>query len=127
MRLDQLFGSLSPITFDFDHPQSDVWMQIEGTTVTIFGSVYGGHDTGSVYAQDGIWDLNFRYDASMEVAPNGDLYVNATTNLATGTGSITPTYSTSFFTAGSPFALNAADRGGGQGRADLAVQAGKKR
>jgi uncharacterized repeat protein (TIGR01451 family) len=104
LRLDQLYAGTGPITFNFDHPQSDMRMRIEngGSTVTIFGTTWGGIDTGAAYSQDGLWEVYMQYDGT--VAPAGgdnDLQVTVETD----NGTITPLYTTAFFNAGDAYAL----------------------
>ncbi|MEQ9105738.1 MAG: SdrD B-like domain-containing protein [Rhodothermales bacterium] len=104
LRLDQLYAGTGPITFNFDHPQSDMRMRIEngGSTVTLFGTAWGGIDTGAAYSQDGLWEIYMQYDGT--VAPAGgddDLLVTVETD----NGTITPLYTTAYFNAGDPFAL----------------------
>ena len=106
LRLDRLFHNHRPITFDFEHDDSDVWMQVDGSSIIIFGQVFGGKDGGSEYVvgQSGIWDLYFRYDMTIAPVPgDDDLY----TTVEQGEGTIVPHFSTSDFGAGHVFNLTA--------------------
>ena len=105
LRLDELFGGLKGITFDFDHADSEVIMTVDGNDVTIDGVVYGGHDVGGDYdpATEGLWNLHFEYDNVVSSVPgDDDLYVKDA-NAGASTGTISPQYSTAWFTAGDVF------------------------
>ena len=105
LRLDQLFGQTGPITFDFENAQSDMRMRIEngGTKVTIFGTTWGGIDAGSSYTNDGLWEIYFQYNGTVQGAPGDDDLLSYT---ETDNGSIRPLYSVAGqFTAGDSYAL----------------------
>ena len=107
LRLDELFGGLNGLTFDFDHNDSDVQMTISGSTVTIEGEVYGGQDAGGAYdpATEGLWDLYFEYTAVVSSVPgDDDLYVDDSDS-ETSFGTISPQYNSAWFTAGDIFDL----------------------
>lgn len=111
LRLDKLFHDHQPITFDFEHNDSDVWMQVDGSSIIIFGQVFGGKDGGSTYiaGQSGLWDLYFRYDNVIAPVPgDDDLY----TTVETGSGTISPRFATGDFAAGKTFNLSAHRSGG---------------
>ena len=107
LRLDELFGGLHGITFDFDHTDSQVLMTIDGSSITISGEVYGGHDVGGSYdpATEGLWDVYFKYDSVVSSVPgDDDLFVNDPDS-EVSFGTISPQYSTAHFTAGDVFDL----------------------
>ncbi len=107
LRLDELFGGLKGITFDFDHPDSEVIMTIDGDDVVIDGVVYGGHDVGAAYdpATEGLWNVHFEYNNVVTSVPgDDDLYVEDA-NAGVSTGTIVPQYTTAYFTAGEVFDL----------------------
>jgi len=107
LRLDELFGGLKGITFDFDHPDSYVVMTVDGDDVVIDGVVYGGHDTGASYdpATEGLWDVHFEYNNVVSSVPgDDDLYVSDGDS-EVSTGTIIPQYNTAWFSAGDVFDL----------------------
>ena len=107
LRLDELFGGLKGITFDFDHPDSEVIMTVNGDDITIDGVVYGGHDVGGSYdpASEGLWDLHFEYSNVVSSVPgDDDLYVDDS-NAEVSTGTISPQYDTAWFSAGDVYDL----------------------
>ena len=110
LRLDELFGGLKGITFDFDHPDSEVIMTLDGTFVTIEGVVYGGHDVGSTYdpATAGLWDLYFQYDGVVHSVPgDDDLYVSdAKATMYPSEGTISPQFDSPWFSAGDEYDLS---------------------
>lgn len=109
LRLDELFGGLKGITFDFDHPDSEVIMTLDGTFVTIEGVVYGGHDVGSTYdpATAGLWNLYFQYDGVVHSVPgDDDLYVSdAKATMYPSEGTISPQFDSAWFSAGDEYDL----------------------
>ena len=84
LRLDELYD-LNPhrdrFTFDFDHPSSDMRMDVTDTTIRIYGVSYGGRDIGDVYADDiyrGIYTFDFTYNVGVEPVPgDDDIQVNS--------------------------------------------------
>ncbi len=92
MRLDELYnatGGHDIFTFDFDHVDSNMQMTIDGTEIHIFGTVYGGRDTGSSYANDsylGVYTVDFTYNMGVMTVPgDDDVWVDTTNNVNTGT------------------------------------------
>jgi len=62
LRLDGLFGDASQeFTFDFDHAQSDMKLDFDGTSIHIFGTAWGGEDTGSGHTGAELWNIDFTY------------------------------------------------------------------
>ena len=65
LRLDGLLnGNQGTIyTFDFNAEGSAMYMSRTGSTLEIFGTVFGGEDAGSAYAADStaFWDIHFTY------------------------------------------------------------------
>ena len=96
LRLDKLFGSFSTITFDCDHPDADLEMVVNGSTVTISGTVFGGKDRGSDYDpnESGLWTLNFTYVNATTATGDDDLIVPPGGATHNGTGTIVPQFST---------------------------------
>ncbi|PIQ62061.1 MAG: hypothetical protein COV99_07280, partial [Bacteroidetes bacterium CG12_big_fil_rev_8_21_14_0_65_60_17] len=103
-RLDKLFGGLGPITFDFEHAQSDMRMRIEngGQTIVIYGHTWGGRDTGNSYDFAGLWDVQFVYDGTVTPAPGDDDLI---VTVESDRGTIIPRYTTSHFSANQVFQL----------------------
>lgn len=71
LRLDGLVsGNSSDIyTFNCENSQSEVFLEYDGSSVTISGKVFGGLDVGSSYDNPVVWDLDFTYN---NVTTNGD-------------------------------------------------------
>lgn len=94
LRLDELYNATSGsdiFTFDFEHPDSGVFMMYTGSTVHIYGQAYGGRDTGAGYAADayqGIYTFDFTYAVGVQLAP-GDDDVIANAQTADNSGFIT--------------------------------------
>ena len=98
LRLDELFnetGGNDIFTFDFDAVGSAMFMSISagGDEIRIFGTVYGGRDTGSSYANDqylGLYEVDFTYSTGVGLVPgDDDLQVLATMGSTNG-GFIAP-------------------------------------
>jgi len=98
LRLDELWdvtGGNDIFTFDFDAADSAMFMSISaaGDEIRIFGTVLGGRDTGSSYANDqylGLYDVDFTYSTGVGLVPgDDDLQVVATMGSTNG-GFITP-------------------------------------
>jgi len=108
LRLDELFDATPNhdiFTFDFDHPDSNMQMEISlagppvlrgqlpsGIFIHIFGQAQGGRDIGTVHAPDqflGLYNIDFTYFIGVEQKSNDDdLWVVAPT--ASNFGTITP-------------------------------------
>ncbi len=94
LRLDELFD-VTPehdrFTFDFDHPDSSVFMEYDGSTLRIFGVAFGGLDGGDQYDPDpaltSLVQLDFTYTVIGLVDGDDDLIV--TTANFTNHGTIT--------------------------------------
>ncbi len=77
-RLDELYDATSGhdnFTFDFDHMSSNMLMDVTATTIHIYGSAYGGRDTGAGYAADiyaGVYHIDFTYNVGVMPAPGDD-------------------------------------------------------
>ncbi len=109
LRLDELFGGLAGITFDFDHPNSLVLMTISGngTSIHIEGDVFGGYDAGAAYdpALSGLWDLDYTYSNVVSNVPaDDDLHVDDNDS-EVSTGTIIPQFGTVHFAAFTQFDL----------------------
>ena len=92
LRLDELYdatGSHDRFTFDFDHNDSNMQMEITATSIRIFGTSFGGRDIGSEYAADsylGVYSIDFTYDIGVGMAPgDDDMLVDGPNNANTGT------------------------------------------
>ncbi|MBL8875956.1 MAG: hypothetical protein JNM86_09200 [Phycisphaerae bacterium] len=78
LRLDELYNSTPNhdiFTFDFDHAMSNMKMMVTNSTIRIFGSVYGGRDTGSAYAAEartGVYTVDFTYSVGVSPVPGDD-------------------------------------------------------
>ena len=98
LRLDELFnatGGNDIYTFDFDNAASSMLMSVSagGDEIRIFGTVYGGRDTGGSYANDqylGLYEVDFTYSMGVGPVPgDDDLQVLATMGSTNG-GFIAP-------------------------------------
>ena len=95
LRLDGLLG-YTVYTFDFDHAASDMRLSWDGVSeIRIFGTAFGGSDTGSDYAagSTAVWNIDFNYNAGIAINANGglvdDIEVTETDiSTTTNTGSI---------------------------------------
>jgi hypothetical protein len=77
----------------------------EGTSkIKIFGTVYGGEDTGSGYGTAGLWKVSFEYAANVFVEGDGTITVAPEDN-ANNRGWITPLFTGGGFTAGESIGL----------------------
>ena len=114
LRLDKLFGDKTPITFDFNHASSNVRMSIEdgGQTAKIFGTSWGGHDTGAGFADAGLWNISFTFDNKMSVWGGDDDLVAQGGDAEQSTGTISPQYTTANFSAGQVYTLSDKESGG---------------
>ncbi len=76
LRLDGLLdGSAgSTYTFDFEHPMADMKLDYDGATIRIFGTAFGGLDTGGSYdaGLSGLIDVDFTYNMNVGTAPGDD-------------------------------------------------------
>ncbi len=91
IRLDELIdvtGSKDVFTFDFDDSRSNMLMEVSGSTIRIFGIVFGGLDVGDEYDDDlsGLWDVDFTYNNAQKMPNDNDVWVRA--GQPTNTGSI---------------------------------------
>lgn len=97
MRLDELFNVTSDhdiFTFDFDDARSDMKLTYDGSTIRIFGSVWGGRDIGSAFANEattGLYIVDFTYDLGIRLAGGDDDLVVDTDNRANDGYIIAPT------------------------------------
>ncbi|MEM7564182.1 MAG: PEP-CTERM sorting domain-containing protein, partial [Pseudomonadota bacterium] len=70
LRLDDLFGSANTNwTFSFDDPGASMTMDIDtdNARVHIHGTVVGGRDVGSSWANPARWELDFTYDTNLTI------------------------------------------------------------
>ncbi len=95
LRLDGLLtGNANDIfTFDFEHADSDVQMTVDGSTIHISGTAFGGLDTGNGYdpAESGLWQLDFTYNNVDLLAGDDDLHVDDA-HAGSNTGTIAQLY-----------------------------------
>jgi len=106
LRLDGLGGS-GIYTFDFENNGAAMYMDLDtaGSSIHIYGTVFGGLDTGSGYdgTLSGLWDVDFTYSTNITTS-NG--YVEVTLKDDTNNnGSITPLFSAGAFTDGTAIGL----------------------
>lgn len=132
LRLDELFdvtGGHDVWSFDFDDAQSNMTLVYDdgGTpgdgalgddTVRIFGTVFGGLDTGTEYGDPtrrGLWDVDFSYTTNLQSAGAGGVDVMVNPDSPSNNGSITPLFAVGgdAGTNGVPIAL--VDEDGGKG------------
>lgn len=79
MRLDHLFdvpsSTADVFTFDFDHADSAMFLDYSGTSINIFGTVFGGLDTGTMFdpAYSGLWGVDFTYNNVSMFAGDDDV------------------------------------------------------
>jgi len=77
-RLDELFnatGGHDIFTFDFDHAQSAMFLDYDGSSIHIYGQSWGGRDIGSAYAADiyqGLYTFDFTYSIGVGLAAGDD-------------------------------------------------------
>lgn len=78
LRLDELYNVTFDhdiFTFDFDDARSDMRIDVSGTTIRIFGTVWGGRDVGGAYAADayqGLYTIDFLYNVGVSTVPGDD-------------------------------------------------------
>ena len=65
--IDNLFGSVSPFTFDFECPGCAMFMEYDGVTIDIFGTAFGGHPDGGGGDDDDPLDGIYEFDVSYEM------------------------------------------------------------
>ncbi len=70
--LDHLFNNTNSYTFSFDAPGADARLEYSGSTIRIFGTVYGGMDWGTGFAPAnwpesylGFYTIDFRYNVGV--------------------------------------------------------------
>ena len=81
-RLDEIYDvtmDRDSFTLDFDHADSAVFLDYDGSRIHIYGVARGGRDIGPDYAMDaylGLWTIDFVYDTGLGLVPgDDDLYV----------------------------------------------------
>jgi hypothetical protein len=92
LRLDRLFDTPGKFAFDFNHSLSNMQMTWDGTNIHIFGDAYGGHDGGTVFANDGyqgVYQVDFTYRATVTEFASGDVALLVEFDPALNNGSIT--------------------------------------
>lgn len=54
-------------TFDFDAPESAMFMDVSSTSIHIYGQAFGGRDVGDHYSfrSAGVWLIDFLYDTGV--------------------------------------------------------------
>lgn len=123
LRLDGL-GSGGVYTFDFSDDVADndddgagMLMNLmvdtsdpTNSSIRIHGTVFGGLNSGSGYGTDGVglWDVDFTYGltdgSGIQVAGDGRIFVQPENNTQNN-GTITPLFTDTLFTSGTPIAL----------------------
>ena len=95
LRLDGLLtgDSKDIVTFDFEHPDADVRMDVNGSEIRIYGTAFGGIDTGTEYDPNnsGLFEIDFTYTDVDGVAGDDDFITNDP-NTRQSTGTITQLY-----------------------------------
>lgn len=103
LRLDELInvtGGNDVFTFDFDHASSAMNLSLSGTTAHIYGSVFGGRDSGNAFdpAWSTLWTVDFTYQNVVPVPGDDDLHVTGTPNgMGPASGTITGTIGSSAY------------------------------
>lgn len=74
--LDHAFNTSNSYGFSFDAPGADVKMEYTGTSMRIFGTVYGGMDWGNAFAPSnfpeaylGFYTIDFTYNTNISNVP----------------------------------------------------------
>ncbi|MFT3686270.1 MAG: MYXO-CTERM sorting domain-containing protein [Phycisphaerales bacterium] len=89
LRLDEMInvsGGDDIFTFNFDHAGSNMRMDVTINTIHIYGTAWGGRDTGNNadYANDGyrgFYTIDFTYSYGVAAVPgDDDIYVNPGTH-----------------------------------------------
>ncbi|MGK7897959.1 MAG: Ig-like domain-containing protein [Xenococcus sp. (in: cyanobacteria)] len=66
LRLDGILtgNADDTVTFDFEHPDSDVKLELSGSQIHIYGIAFGGIDIGEIYDPDnsGLWEIDVTYN-----------------------------------------------------------------
>ena len=79
LRLDELTadGDIFTFSFDYDHPDVGVFMQLTGSTIHIFGVAFGGLIENQAYDPDhsGLVQIDFVYNNVVGVPGDNDLIV----------------------------------------------------
>ena len=77
------------VTFDFEHPDADVKIQVAGSQVRIFGTAFGGIDLGESYDphNSGLWQIDFTYNNVEGLQGDDDVIVDRA-NAGGNTGTI---------------------------------------
>ena len=84
LRMDGMLGG-GAVTFDFDRGNSEVYLEYDGTKVSITGKAFGGelaNSTTSYGADSGYWNIDMTYKID-RVESDGSLWVDD--SAATGT------------------------------------------
>jgi len=79
-RFDELYnatGGHDVFTLDFDHASSGMYMNVDlaNAKILIYGTAFGGRDTGGSYAADGylgLYTISFLYDIGVQAVPGDD-------------------------------------------------------
>ena len=91
LRLDELFdvnpGAHDVFTFDFEEAGSDMFLSYDGSSVHIFGTAFGGLDTGSEYdpAHSSLVAIDFLFSAIAMASGDDDLVSTGDDTSHTGT------------------------------------------
>jgi len=107
LRLDELFDVTAGhdvFSFDFEHASADMTLVYDDgdtpgdgalgdDTVHIFGTVYGGLDTGGAYGDPtyaGLWDVDFTYTTNFTSAGASGSDIEVSPDAPGNNGTITP-------------------------------------
>lgn len=80
LRMDELFGG-GAVSFNFDGPNSEVYLEYKDNTVHIFGQAAAYEKIGGSFQAAGDWDIDMTY--TIDEVTGGGLRVN--TSIANGT------------------------------------------
>ena len=91
LRLDELFNvthGVDVFSFDFEAPQSNMFLNYDGSNIRIFGTAFGGRDVGTTY--DPHWtstvQIDFTYRKNVGSVPgDDDVWVDGQSHQNNGT------------------------------------------
>lgn len=83
--------------FDFDHPDSDITLVVDGDIITISGTMFGGRILDGTTDQydpndSGLWEVDFEYTNVQQAFDDDDLEVPAIDGGPFGFGTLTQLY-----------------------------------
>lgn len=91
LQLDELYNVTADhdrFLFDFDHPQSQVILEVSPGILRVYGDVWGGRWNFNIFWNDqyrGLYSFNMSYTIGVQQVPgDDDLWVNGPNNINTG-------------------------------------------